>query len=443
MSKRALFTAILAAALNTTTTAQPTPPSEKPAGSPAKAADRLAWWREARFGMFIHWGPVSLRGTEIGWSRGKEVPTAEYDALYKQFSAERFDADRWVALAKSAGMKYIVLTSKHHDGFCLWDSRRSDYNVMKSPLHRDIDRELSDACRRAGIRFCTYYSILDWRDPNYPLGEAPGGGPKIKPDMDTYVAGMKGQLKELLTNYGPIGLVWFDGQWEAPWSYERGVDLEKFVRSLQPDTIINDRLGPGKPGAPALGDYATPEQTIGGFNRDRPWETCMTICQQWAWKPDDNLKPLRECLHALVRCVGGDGNLLFNVGPMPDGRIEDRQADRLREMGAWLEKYGESVYATRGGPYMPGANLASTTRGNAVYLHVLAWPEGGLRLPALGAKVVKSAVLTGGKASVTQGDDALLIEVAPSERDPIDTIIKLELDREGLAIAPIASEPAK
>ncbi|MFO0834487.1 MAG: alpha-L-fucosidase [Phycisphaerales bacterium] len=443
MSKRALIATFLAAAVSTTTTAQPTPPPEQPAGSPAKNADRLAWWREARFGMFIHWGPVSLRGTEIGWSRGKEVPTAEYDALYKQFSAEKFDADRWVSLAKSAGMKYIVLTSKHHDGFCLWDSRRSDYNVMKSPLHRDIDRELSDACRRAGIRFCTYYSILDWRDPNYPMGEAPGGGPKIKPDMDAYVAGMKGQLKELLTNYGPIGLVWFDGQWEAPWSYERGVDLEKFVRSLQPDTIINDRLGPGKPGAPALGDYATPEQTIGGFNRDRPWETCMTICQQWAWKPDENLKPLRECLHALVRCVGGDGNLLFNVGPMPDGRIEDRQADRLREMGAWLEKYGESVYATRGGPYMPGANLASTTRGTTVYLHVLAWPEGGLRLPALGAKVVKSAVLTGGKASVTQRDDALLIEVAASERDPIDTIIKLELDREGLAIAPIASEPAK
>ncbi|MCC6230584.1 MAG: alpha-L-fucosidase [Phycisphaerales bacterium] len=443
MTMRPLIGSLLAVALQTPAFAQTPVPHVAPHDTPARDADRLAWWRDARFGMFIHWGPVSLRGTEIGWSRGKDVPTAEYDALYKQFSPEKFDADQWVSLAKSAGMKYIVITSKHHDGFCLWDSRQSDYNVMKSPLGRDVDRELSDACRRAGVRFCTYYSILDWRDPNYPLGEAPGGGPKSRPDMDLYVAGMKGQLEELLTRYGPIGLVWFDGQWEAPWSYERGIDLEKFVRSIQPDTIINDRLGPGKAGAPPLGDYATPEQTIGGFNRDRPWETCMTICQQWAWKPGDAMKSLRECLHALVRCVGGDGNLLFNVGPMPDGRIEDRQADRLREMGLWLEKYGESVYATRGGPYMPGANVASTTRGKVVYLHVLAWPEGGLRLPALGARIVSSAVLTGGEATVTQRDDVLLLEVPASDRDPIDTIVKLELDREGFGITPIASDPVK
>lgn len=443
MLKRALIVSLLGAVLQTVASGQTTGPAEKAAGTAGKSAERLAWWREARFGMFIHWGPVSLRGTEIGWSRGKEVPTAEYDSLYERFTAEKFDAREWVALAKQAGMKYVVLTSKHHDGFCLWDSKVSGYNVMKSPLGRDVDRALSDECQRQGVRFCTYYSILDWRDSNYPLGDAPGGGAKISPRMDMYVEGMKGQLRELLTNYGAIGLVWFDGQWEAPWSYERGVDLEKFVRSLQPDTIINDRLGPGKAGAAPLGDYATPEQTIGGFNRDRPWETCMTICEQWAWKPDDKLKSLRECLQALVRCVGGDGNFLFNVGPMADGRIEDRQAARLREMGAWLEKYGESVYGTRGGPYMPGANVASTTRGNVVYLHVLAWPEGGLRLPALAAKVVSSSVLTGGAAVVEQRDNALMVDVSAGARDPIDTIVKLELDREGFGIAPISSEPPK
>jgi alpha-L-fucosidase len=187
-------------------------PEPKPTDDPA----RLAWWREARFGMFIHWGPVSLKGTEIGWSRGAEVPAAEYDQLYKKFNSTLFDAGAWVRIAKQAGMKYIVITSKHHDGFCIWDTKLTDYNIMNAPFHHDILKELSAACRKQGIVFSTYYSILDWHHPDYPLGSPGGKTEKPSANMDRYVAYLKGQLAEIIRNYGPLGIMWFDGQWEKP-----------------------------------------------------------------------------------------------------------------------------------------------------------------------------------------------------------------------------------
>ncbi len=403
--------------------------------TPAQRDARLQWWREARFGMFVHWGPVSLKGTEIGWSRGAQVPTEEYDGLYRRFNPTNFNAAAWARIAKIAGMKYLVLTTKHHDGFCLWDSRFTDYNIMNTPFHRDVVKELAAACKKEGIVFCTYHSICDWRHPDYPLGSPGGKSQKPAPDMERYNWYLKNQLAELISKYGPLGVLWFDGEWEKPWSHERGLDLYNWVRSLQPDIIINNRVGIGRAGMDGTtaagafgGDYDTPEQTIGKFQTDRPWESCITICQQWAWRPNDRMKSLKECLQTLIYCAGGDGNLLFNVGPMSTGEIEPRQVARLQEMGQWLKRYGQSIYGTRGGPYKPGKWGASTHQGKVVYLHVFQWPEGGLALPPIGRNIRSSKVLTGGRAEVKQTAQGITIQLPQKYRREIDTLIQLKLD---------------
>jgi len=419
--------------------------------------EALRKWREMRFGLFVHWGPVSLKGTEIGWSRGREVPRKEYDSLYKRFNPTAFSAAEWVALARQAGTKYMVFTAKHHDGFCLWDSKYTDYDIMATPFGRDVTRELSDECKRRGIMFCTYYSILDWHHPDYlPHSH---GGPGFDrgrwPVFERYVTHMKNQLRELVTQYGPLGVLWFDGYWERTWSYERGRELYTYCRKLQDEMLINNRVGKrrrvargrGAKNWQYVGDYGTPEQDIGAFDRASPWETCTTLCRQWAWKPEDEMKSLRECLQTLVTVVGSDGNFLLSVGPMPDGRIEPRQAERLRQMGAWLSQYGRSVYGTRGGPFKPGDWGAATCKGKEIYLHVLRWPkEGKLLLPPIEAKVLRSAALTGGVAAVRQTPRATEVAAAEKDRQAIDTIVVLELDRPAFDVPLVdvkAREPAE
>ena len=386
-------------------------------------------WQDMRFGMFIHWGPVSLKGTEIGWSRGKEVPTEVYDNLYKDFNPTSFDAGQWVSIAKAAGMKYIVLTTKHHDGFCLWDTRFSDHNIMHSPFKRDVVKELSEACKKQGMAFGAYYSVADWYHPNWPGGR--GGKKNPQPDMDAYEKYLNSQVEELITRYGPLITIWND----LPQSYGgRGASMIRRGRELQPDILFNNRCG-------VDGDYLILEQKIGKFNNSRPWETCMTLCTSWSWRPNDNMKPLKQCLQTLLYCAGGDANLLFNVGPMPTGQIEPRQVERLKEMGAWLAKYGESVYGTRGGPFMPGSGLLSTHKDNVIYVHVLKWEKEPLLLPAINRKIVKSELLTGGKVEVKQGEKQIAISVPAADRQEIDTLVKLDLDGPAGSIAPLAVGP--
>jgi alpha-L-fucosidase len=415
------------------------------AETPEQFDKRMAWWREARFGMFIHWGPVSLKGTEIGWSRDG-MGTEVYDNLYKQFNPVKFNADEWVSIAKAAGMKYIVLTSKHHDGFCLWDTKYTDYNIMNSPLKRDVIKELSAACKKQGIVYGSYYSICDWRHPLYPIGNETKAKGKPHADMNKFNQFLKDQLAEQIKNYA-LGLVWFDGEWEAPWTHERAVDLNDFLRKLRPDIIINNRIDKGRPGmagntkAGFLGDYDPPEQEIGGFNMDRPWETCMTIGSQWAWKPNDGIKSLQQCLQTLILTAGGDGNLLFNVGPMPSGQIEPGQVARLKEMGAWLRKYGESVYGTRGGPWKPSKDIASTRKGNVAYLHILRLTGDSITLHNLTRKITGSSLLTGGKVEVKQTEQGVVITVPAGDRQAVDTLVKLELDGSAMDLAPVALNP--
>ncbi len=321
-------------------------------------------WQDKRFGMFIHWGPVSLTAHEIGWSRGAQTPIEVYDNLYKQFNPTNFNADAWVKVAKDAGMKYIVLTTKHHDGFCLWDTKLTDFNIMNSPFKRDVVKELSAACKRAGIAFGTYYSTCDWHHPDFPLTSPGGRVKREKSDLDSYNRYLLGQITELITNYGPLITIWND----VPQMFQgRGTNTINLIRKLQPDITVNNRTGDG-------GDYDTPEQRIGKFQIDRPWESCMTLSAHnaWAWGgTNDGVKPLSACLEMLIRGAGGGGNVLLNVGPRPDGVIDPAQANRLREMGAWLARNGESIYGTRGGPWKPTQAIVSTRKGNTVFVHVL------------------------------------------------------------------------
>jgi alpha-L-fucosidase len=387
-------------------------------------------WRDMKFGLFIHWGPVSIKGTEIGWSRGGQrrgrndkstgsIPVEIYDNLYKQFNPVKFDAEQWVQMAKDAGMKYLVFTSKHHDGFSMFDSKLTDYKISNSPFKRDVVGELAEACHKAGLKLGYYYSPVDWYHPDYRTE-----------NHSRYIEFLHGQLHEICSNYGKIDIIWFDGLGGTAkdWDSE---SMFKMIRQLQPHVIINNRAG-----LPA--DHDTPEQRIGTFRTHRPWETCMTICRQWAWKPNDQMKSLKQCIDTLIRVVGGDGNLLFNVGPMPDGRIEPRQVERLREMGAWLKKYGQSIYATRGGPFRTGLWGASTHKDNTIYVHILSWPGEKLLLPPIPKRIIASSVLTDGTTIVRQTDKAIEISVPEAYRREIDTIIKLELDGPAEEIAPVS-----
>jgi alpha-L-fucosidase len=418
---------------------------------PARAQDDtrepIKAWQDKRFGMFIHWGPVSLKGTEIGWSRGRQVPNAEYDALYRQFNPSLFDAQEWVSVAKAAGMKYLVITSKHHDGFCLWPSEYTDYHIGNSPFKRDVLKELSDACQQQGIQFCTYYSVCDWYHPDYPLDSPGGSRAKATHNMPRYYQYVKDQTREIIDNYGPLGIMWFDGEWEKPWTQAYGNELYTYLKQIQPSLIINNRVSKGRHGMAGTtrqsdlnaGDYDTPEQRVGGFNRDRPWETCMTICRQWAWKPKDHMKSLTQCIQTLLQTAGGDGNLLFNVGPMPDGRIEPRQVTRLQEMGAWLQDYGEGVYGTRGGPFKPGKWGASTCKGNKIYLYIMNWPESGpLTLPKIQSTIRKVQLLSKGQVKVRQTDTGMVIDVPKGDRREIATVVVLTVQGQAFDIQPMS-----
>lgn len=407
-----------------------TSPEKKLIGNELK----IQQWKDDRFGMFIHWGPVSLKGTEIGWSRGKEIPIEEYDNLYKQFNPVNFDAGEWVSIAKAAGMKYIILTTKHHDGFCLWNTRQTDHQIMNSPFGRDVVKELSQACREQGLQFGTYYSTCDWYHPDFPLTSPGGSVVREKSDLEAYTNYLKKQVAELLVNYGPLYVLWFD----VPQKFDvtRGQGVIDFVRQIQPDIIINDRTG-------AKGDFDCPEQRIGGFNNQRPWETCMTIGRQWAWKPDEKVKTLEQCLHSLIRSAGGDGNLLFNVGPRPDGKIEPDQVDRLKEMGQWLQKYGYTIYETRGGPFKPTDWGVSTRKGNKIYLHILKWtgntPE--IRIPGIGIQIKSCRLVDGGPVKLTREGDNYIVEFSEKDLKPVNTIVELEAEANVMNVAPLDITP--
>jgi len=400
--------------------------------TPEQYQARMKWWREAKFGWFICWGPCSILAAEIGWSRngprpgigpapGYGVPMDLYDELYKQFNPVHFDAREWARLIRESGARYVIFLTKHHDGFCMFDSALTDYKITNTPFGRDVTRELAEALHEAGIKIFWYYSQPDWHHPDYRTA-----------NHARYVEYLHGQVRELLTKYGRVDGMWFDGlggtaeDWDTP-------RLFRMCHELQPGIIINDRAG-------VPGDFSTPEQQIGHFEIARPWESCMTMSSGWSWT--GAMAPIlsaRDCIRLLVRCAGAGGNLALDTGPLPDGRIYPPHADNYRAMGEWLGKYGESIYATTGGPYKPTAQFVSTRRGSTVYLHVLAWKGDSLKLPALGRRIVGCKALTGGTAMVRQTEEGLEIEMPVADRDDTDTIIALELDGPAEDIKPIST----
>jgi len=407
--------------------------------------ESLKEFLDMRFGMFIHWGPVALKGEEISWSRGREIPIDEYDQLYKEFNPDLFSAEEWVGAAKAAGMQYLIITSRHHDGFSLWDSEFTDYDMAATPYGKGILKELAEECKKQGIRFGTYYTICDWYRDDYPVDypaadysfrESREMDSETKKQMDHYITFMKNQLKELVEEYNSF-LIWFDGEWEWAWTHEMGTDMYKYLRGLDDKLLINNRVDKGRDGMGDIsrsdrfaGDFATPEQEVGAFDNKFAWETCMTIGKQWAWKPKDKLKSTSECIHTLLQTIGGDGNLLFNVGPMPDGRIEDRQLVILEEMGQWLSLNQEAVYGTRGGPFLPTEKMVSTHRENKIYLHLLARPGKKLVLPMQDGLGIKGAYFLqdGSPLKMKREKDSFTLNLPGKLPDKVATVIVLELE---------------
>ena len=404
--------------------------------TPAQRDARLQWWREARFGLFIHWGLYAApagtwKDQRIGgigeWIMNTaKIPVAEYAALTKDFNPVRYNADEWVALAKRAGMKYIVITSKHHDGFAMFRSAASPYNIYDAtPFRRDPLAELAEACRKQDMKLGFYYSqAQDW---HHPGGAAAGGhwDPAQGGDMDAYLRDIaEPQVRELLSNYGPLAILW----WDTPvdMTRERAETLLPLLQ-LQPGIITNNRLGGGFPG-----DSETPEQTIPatGF-QDRDWETCMTMNDTWGFKSyDDNWKSTETLLRNLVDIASKGGNYLLNVGPTAEGLIPQPSVERLEAIGRWMSVNGESIYATSASPFKRLPWGRCTQKPGKLYLHVFQWPEGGRLSVPLANRVTGAYLLAQpGEALPTQSSDrGATINLPQTAPDPIDTVVVAEIE---------------
>ena len=364
---------------------------------------RMKWWRDAGFGMFIHWGLYSVPAGQYGeetnhaeWiQETADITVEEYEKYAEKFNPIQFDASEWVRLAKNAGMKYIVITSKHHDGFCLWDSEVSDYDIIdRTPYEKDLLKELADACKNEGIILCFYHSIMDWHHPDAQGINHPdynyGTGPN--PNFTEYVENyMTPQLEELLNNYGKIGVLWFDGEWISEWTEEQGTELYNYLRNIQPDLIINNRVGKGRQGMEgmnayenAAGDFGTPEQEILEGTSNLDWESCMTMNDHWGFnKFNDNFKSTEMLIHNLVDIAAKGGNYLLNVGPTPEGLIPEKSIYRLREIGQWMKVNGEVIHNSRGTkPYQQNEHINYIRSNDDKYLYAVLthWPGESVQL---------------------------------------------------------------
>ncbi|MDB4882330.1 MAG: hypothetical protein JWL95_1096 [Gemmatimonadetes bacterium] len=412
---------------------------------------RMAWWRDAQFGMFIHWGAYSVpagvyhgeRTPGIGeWIMShSKVPVAEYEQFVRAFNPTLYDAEQWVRTAKDAGMKYIILTSKHHDGFALFDSKVSRYDMVDAaPYHRDALKALADAAHRQGMRFGVYYSIMDWHHPDAQAPNAPEynsstwRNPNFTRYVETY---MKPQLKELLTQYPNIDVLWFDGEWVADWSDEQGRELYAYLKAIRPSLIINNRIGHSRQGMGGMsanhdapGDFGTPEQQVPATGLPGiDWETCMTMNDTWGFKSfDDGWKDTRTLVRTMIDAASKGGNFLLNVGPTSAGVIPPESVARLREMGRWMRLNGESIYATSASPYAAPAWGRYTAKAGRVYAHVFDWPKNGqLPLTGVTAKPRAAYLLADRKPLVVeQSGDAFIVRLPAVAPSSIASVLVLE-----------------
>ncbi len=410
------------------------------------AAKRLEWWSEARFGMFIHWGLYSHDGCFWNGKDGKtehmmrhlQIPIAEYEKIATQFNPVKFSADEWVRIAKDAGMKYMVITTKHHDGFAMFESPSNDYNIVKrTPWKRDAIKELADACRKQGLKFGVYYSLgRDWHDPDVPTSVKADGNRRSntwdfpdeeKKDFTKYFERkVKPQVRELLTQYGPIAVMWFDTPEKI--SKAQSEELVALIRKLQPDCVINARVGN------RLGDYAVQEQKIPASGDPQPWETCMTLNRHWGFhKMDEQWKPTETLVQNLIDIASKGGNFLLNVGPTGEGLIPSASVERLREVGGWMQRNGEAIYGTTASPLgtMNWGRCTKRVSGNSttLYLHVFNWPADG-KLQVIGVKgEVESAELLvdGKKLAFEQSGSGISVTVPSAAPDKFSSTLVLKV----------------
>ncbi|MGD8240409.1 MAG: alpha-L-fucosidase, partial [Armatimonadota bacterium] len=376
------------------------------------------WFQKARFGMFIHWGAYSLKGVEASWPlyRGS-VPRDEYEALPARFNPTKFDARAIARLARRTGMKYLVFTSKHHDGFAMYDTKLSDYSIMHTPYGRDICRMIVDACRAEGLRVGFYFSMPDWHHPDYVTAPSnrkhTEGLLPYEPDparWENYVRFLHGQVREVCTNFGPLDVMWFDLGGSHTAEQWKSEELHRMVRRLQPGIIINNR------GGGDFGDYGTPEQRVPSGGQAGLWETCMTINRTWAYNPrDTRYKSVDDLLAVLANTASGGGNLLLNIGPMPTGEVQPEFVERLNAIGEWMKANGISIYGTRAAPrrLCPDQRITMTDR--RLFVHIISPPEDGkLRLRGLVNPVVDAHLLRSGQllsAARVEGD--VVIDLSP------------------------------
>lgn len=413
----------------------------QPASPPLNADERTRWFREGKFGVFIHWGPYAVLGRHE-WARHRfQIPQAEYDKYARAFHPVRFNADEWAGLAREAGARYMVITSKHHDGFAIWRSKVSDYDMEITPYPGDPLKLLAEAARRQGLRLGFYHSIMDWHHPDYrprrawehPKSYKEGGNNRRYADF------MKEQIRELLTGYGDVAMMWFDGEWENTLPELKAEDeIYDFIRGLQPNTLINDRLYQRRPGNKA--DFGTPEQFVpptglrGPDGRPILWEACVTINgESWGYnKYETDFKTERDLIRMLVEVVSKGGNLLLNAGPRPDGTIQEEFVTRLRAIGRWLNVNGEAIYGTTASPFdrMPFYGRATVKNGK-LYLHLFQWPSSGeLRLPGLSNLVHGARLLADPAARVTtaRDGDGIVLRLPAHPPDETASVVELTLD---------------
>jgi alpha-L-fucosidase len=451
-----LFLSLLAAFAMTAATAQTVQSAQIP---PADTR----WFEDARFGMFVHFGPYSVLGGGEWVMNSRKIDRVSYMQLQDLFNPQAFDAAEWVRIAKNAGMKYIVITSRHHDGFSNWNTRLSDWNIMNTPYGKDLLKQLADECRAQGMKLGFYYSLLDWNREDYQWEtgrRSAAYGRTVPSNWESYIEFMKGQLTELLTNYGDVAVIWFDGHWDqtvnktendpntiVDWHYP---EIYGLIRSLQPNCLIaNNHHTTPFPGE----DYQIFERDVPGENKagysgqgvsKLPLETCQTISNAWGFSiTDTKYKPTGELIALLVRTAGVGGNLLLNVGPMPNGRITPQSVERLSEMGEWLGKWGHTVYGTTAGPVKPADWGAITRKGNKLYIHILA-PEAISPAPApaetaAAAPDAPAAVATQDALATASAKDVLAklsLDLTPRSMrtaqwlnpgDPFDPIIEVTL----------------
>jgi alpha-L-fucosidase len=412
--------------------------------------DRTAWYRQAKFGMFIHWGPYSQSSVEASWPimvpKPGGITEAEYVALPKTFNPAKFDPHALVGLARQAGQQYMVFTTKHHDGFCMFDSAYTDYKITRTPYGKDIVQELCQVCREDEMPLGFYYSPPDmhhpgFRDTSKPASENWHGQPE-RPEWQSYLGYMQLQLRELLSRYGPVALIWFDGLNNQE-KYD-GANVLRMIAQIQPATLVNDRLG-------VDGDYETPEQFIPtaiptkgvrlqGIDPSvskklsttedfRLWETCMTINNTWAFNNNDHdYKSARALIRGLVEVASRGGNFLLNVGPQPDGQIQPEFQERLKAIGAWLRLNGDSIYGTTYGPVQNVAGLRTTAGPKSLYVHLFDWTPPTCTLAGIDARVLSARLLaTGAPLKFRQNENKLEIEIPPTLADPDVSVIALNL----------------